>query len=194
MENALNYRKSDHPIDPLFLKRWSPRAMTGEKIEKKALMSLLEAARWAPSSSNHQPWRFLYGMRETPSFALFYDLLVPFNQKWCQNASALVLIISQLYFDSQKPDPTHSFTTGAAFENLALQGTCMNLVVHAMQGFDYEKAKKIMKIPEGYQVEAMVAIGKPASKETLPEEIKKREIPSSRKPLQELVCEGIFSL
>jgi len=194
METPENVRKAEHPIDPLFLRRWSSRAMNGKKIEKEKLLSLFEAARWAPSSYNGQPWRYLYALRETPFFAALFNLLVEFNQSWCKNAAALALIISRKTFEkNDKPSVTHSFDTGSSFTNLCLQGSLMDLVVHGMQGFNYEEARKVGKIPDHYQVEAMVAIGNPGKKEDLPEEIQAKEIFSSRKPLAEIICEGSFS-
>jgi nitroreductase len=135
-------RKADHPIDKIFLDRWSPRAMTGEAVSQEDLMTLFEAARWAPSSYNNQPWRILYARRDTQHWPLFFDLLVEFNQSWAKNAGALVLFISRTHFDfNGEPAVTHSFDTGAAWENLALQGWLKGLVVHGMQGFDYDRAR-----------------------------------------------------
>ncbi len=142
-------RIADHPIDSLFLDRWSPRAMTGEDISREELMTLFEAARWAPSSYNGQPWRMLYARRDTKHWPLFFDLLVELNQNWAKNAAALVLFISRTHFDfNDKPAPTHSFDTGSAWENLALQGWLKGFVVHGMQGFDYERAREELNIPE----------------------------------------------
>ncbi len=186
-------REPTYPIDPLFLHRRSLRAMTGETIKKELLFSLFEAARWAPSSYNSQPWRFLYAMRETEAFSLFFSFLVEFNQGWCKNASSLVLVLSHKVLAKGKPSITHSFDTGAAVENLSLQGMLHNLVVHSMQGFNYERAQKELKIPSEYQVEAMIAVGIPADKEVLSKELQEKEVPSQRKPLEQILCEGTFS-
>jgi len=186
-------RTADHPIDRLFLDRWSPRAMTGEPISKEDLMSLFEAARWAPSSYNNQPWRMLYARRDTEHWQTFFDLMVEFNQSWAKDAAVLVLFISKTHFVfNGEPSVTHSFDTGAAWENLALQGALKGLVVHGMQGFDYEGARAALNIPEGYEVEAMAAIGRPAPAETLPEDLRSREEPSDRRKLEETICEGPF--
>src|SRR3979490_2365787 len=135
-------RRSDYPIDPLFLDRWSPRAMSGEEITETELLTLFEAARWAPSSYNGQPWRILYARRDTGHWTLFFNLLVEINQTWAKNAAALAVLISKETFDHNgEPAITHSFDTGAAWANLALQGTLNGLVIHGMQGFDYGKAK-----------------------------------------------------
>lgn len=186
-------RKADHPIDKLFLDRWSPRAMSGEEISPQELMVLFEAARWAPSSYNNQPWRMLYARRGTEHWPKFFDLLVDANKAWCKDAAALVLYISKETFDfNGKPCITHSFDCGAAWENLALQGWLKGYVVHGMQGFDYEKARASLGIPEGYRVEAMIAIGKPGKKESLPEQLQQREAPSDRRKLAQTICEGPF--
>jgi nitroreductase len=186
-------RQADHAIDNLFIDRWSPRAMSGEAVPEADLMALFEAARWAPSSYNDQPWRILYARRDTPQWPLFFDLLIDINKSWARNAGALLLFISKTTLTlNGKPSITHSFDTGAAWENLALQGALKGYVVHGMQGFDYERAKVALGIPDGYRVEAMAAIGKPGAKEALPEELQKREAPNARRKLEEIVCEGAF--
>jgi nitroreductase len=186
-------RKVDHPIDSLFLDRWSPRAMTGEAIAQEELLVLFEAARWAPSSYNYQPWRFLYAHRDTKHWQTFFNLLVEFNQSWAHNAAVLVVFVSRTHFDfNGEPAPTHSFDTGAAWENLALQGSLKGLVVHGMQGFDYERARTALNVPEGFQVDAMCAIGRPADPETLSEGLLAKEVPSERRKLEETICEGPF--
>ena len=186
-------RQADHAIDNLFLDRWSPRAMSGEEIPQEDLMVLFEAARWAPSSYNNQPWRILYARRNSEHWPVFFDLLADVNKVWARNAGALLLFLSKTTLDlNGKPSITHSFDAGAAWENLALQGTLKGYVVHGMQGFDYERAKVALGIPDGYRVEAMAAIGKPGAKEALPEELQKREAPNTRRKLEEIICEGIF--
>lgn len=186
-------RKPAYPVNELILSRWSARAMSGESLTDAELMALFEAARWAPSSYNNQPWRFIYAKRGTPAWDVFLDLLVPFNRQWAQHASVLVVIVSKNTFDHNgKPSDTHSFDTGAAWQNLALQAETQNLVAHGMQGFDYDKAHKALNIPDGYTVEAMCAIGKPGKLSGLSEELRTREVPSERKPLTALVFEGSF--
>jgi nitroreductase len=186
-------RKADHPIDSLFLDRWSPRAMSGEEIRLEELNVLFEAARWAPSSYNNQPWRILFARRGTEHWPLFFDLLVDVNKTWAKEAAALVVFVSKTTFDSNgEPSITHSFDTGAAWENLALQAALKGLVVHCMQGFDYERARSALKIPDAFRVEAMVAIGKPGKKEDLPENLQQRETPNARRKLFETVFEGPF--
>ncbi len=186
-------RTPNYPIHPLILNRWSPRAMAGEEMTDEELFPLFEAARWAPSSYNEQPWRFIYAKRNTPEWDALYATQVEFNQSWSKDASVLVLIISQRFFERNgKPCDTHSFDTGAALENLALEAFHRGLITHGMQGFDYEKARAACNVPDTFQVEAMIAIGKPGKKENLPGPAKEKEFPSDRKPLDAIIMEGTF--
>ena len=187
-----DFRKPQQDIDEIFVNRWSPRAMVGQEIDEKTLFTLFEAARWAPSANNNQPWRFIYARRNTKHWETFFQLLAEGNQVWAKNAAVLIVIISKTTFDNGKPSITHSFDAGAAWVSLALQGSLAGLVIHGMQGFDYDKAKKILRIPDEYQVEAMVAVGKKGRKEDLPDYLQEREFPSSRKSIAELAMEGSF--
>lgn len=191
--NMSDYRKPGHDISPIFINRWSPRAMSGEELGREELMRLFEAARWAPSSMNNQPWRFLFAMKNAEHWDKFFGLLSRNNQTWCRNAAALIVVISKKTFDfNGKTARTHSYDTGAAWMGLALQGSFMGLVVHGMQGFDYDKARAELSISDEYQVEAMAAVGRPGNKHDLPLALEEREFPSSRKALEELVFEGGF--
>jgi nitroreductase len=186
-------RKADFPIERFLLDRWSPRAMSGEEISREELMRLFEAARWAPSSFNAQQWRALYARRGTESWQTFFDLLVEANKAWAKNAAVLVVFISRKVFDyNNEPSVTHSYDAGAAWENFALQGFQQNLVVHGMEGFDYQQARRELRIPDEFQVEAMAAVGRPGSKEMLPEKLRTRESPNDRRKLAESVFEGRF--
>ena len=186
-------RKAGHKISPLILNRWSPRAMTGEEIPDEELMTLFEAARWAPSSFNNQPWRFIYTKINSESWDRFFNLLGERNQAWVKNAGALVVVISRKNFEhNNKPSITHQFDSGSAWENLALQASSMDIVAHGMEGFDYDKARKDLEVPADYDVMAMVAIGKLAPKDILPEEMQQMEAPSDRKPVKEIIMEGKF--
>jgi len=186
-------RVPDHPISPIFLDRWSPRAMSGEPIDTSELMRLFEAARWAPSPSNVQPWRMLYAHRDTAHWPLFFELLVESNKVWCRNAAVLVLFMSKTINErTGRPAVTHSFVTGAAWENFALQGAMNGLVVHGMQGFDYERARASLHVPDDVRVEAMGAVGRPGRTSDLPEALQARETPNGRLPLAELVFEGPY--
>lgn len=182
-------RKPDFPIHPLILNRWSPRSMTGEPLSDAELMPLFEAARWAPSSYNAQPWRFLYVKRETKYWDRLFNLLVDANKQWCTKAAVLGLIFSRTTFErNNKPSPTHSLDTGAAWENLCLEGTSRGFVVHGMEGFDYEKARAL--VPKDHEVLAMFAVGKKAPKSSLPPDLQQKEVPAPRKKISEFAFEG----
>ena len=190
---ALANRHPVYPISELFTQRWSPRAMTGESLNDEELLPLFEAARWAPSSFNGQPWRFIAAKRDTPEWAALFNLMGEFNQSWTKNAAALVVIISRTTFEhNDQPARTHSFDTGSAWAMLALEGARRGLVVHGMEGFDYDRARQELGLPQDYAVEAMAAIGKLAPKEILPLELQDKERPSDRKPLHELIFKGKF--
>jgi nitroreductase len=195
MEHGSAHRKAAHPIHPLFLDRWSPRAMSGEALSEAELMTLFEAARWAPSCGNFQPWRFLYARRDTDFWPAFLDLLKPSNREWAARAGALVVVISRTQFDGDgRACVTHSYDSGAAWQNLALQAWLGKLVAHGVAGFDYERARRVLRVPAAYAVEAMIVLGHPGDKAELSVEQQSREKPSTRRPLSETVCEGPFSL
>lgn len=190
-------RTADHPIDPLFLERWSPRAFTGEEISEADLMTMFEAARWAPSSYNSQPWRFVYARRNTPAWAGMLGLLIEFNQGWAKDAAALVVLASSSTMlppgkDTPVPSHSHSMDAGAAWAHLALQATRMGWYTHGMVGFDLERAFAELGFPEGYRVEMALAIGRKGDKGKLPEFLQAREEPSGRNPLAASVFEGKF--
>jgi nitroreductase len=188
-------RTSEYPIDRLFLDRWSPRAMSGEPIAEAELLALFEAARWAPSSGNSQPWRFLYARRDTEHWPLFFDLLNDGNRTWCHQAAALIVFISRTTHEKTgRVLRTHSYDTGSAWMSLAYQGWMKGLVVHGMAGFDYDRARATLQVPEECAVEAMAAVGRPGPKENLPPQHLSREFPSQRRPISELVFAGPYRL
>lgn len=196
--NIANPRTADHPIDPMFLERWSPRAFSGEALAVADLLTMLEAARWAPSSYNSQPWRFAYALRDTPHWDRFLDLLVPFNRSWASSASALVILVSNSLMrppgaEKDVPSPTHSFDAGAASGYFALQASRMGWHVHGMIGFDSERAFAELNVPVGYRVEAAYAVGRLGDPASLPEALRDRERPSARVPLADLAVEGSFA-
>ena len=186
-------RKPTFKINHLILNRWSPRSMTGEELDDDTIMSLFEAARWAPSSYNNQPWRFIYAKRNTKYWDKLFDLLAEPNKIWAKNAAVLVVVASNKNFEiNGKFSITHKYDTGAAWENLALEATSRGLVAHGMQGFDYKKAREDLEIPEDFDVMAMIAIGKRGPKENLPSNLQEKENPNDRKPLNEIIMEGSF--
>ena len=192
-----NTRTSDHPVDPVFLERWSPRAFDGQPMSDADVLTLFEAARWAPSSYNSQPWRFLYAKRGTPHWDKFLNLLIPFNRSWAERASLLIVAVSNSLMlppgkDKPVPSHSHSFDAGAAWANLALQATKLGLQAHGMVGFDMEAAFAELNCPEGFRVEAAIAVGRPADKSILPEAMQAREQPSGRNPVASFALEGGF--
>lgn len=192
-QQAITKRKATHEIAPWILGRWSPRAMSGEALTDVELLPLFEAARWAPSSFNGQPWRFLYAKRDTPEWNIFYNLLGDWNKAWTAKASVLILAVGRKNFEhNEKPSRTHGFDTGAAWENLALEGAQRGLVVHGMEGFDYDRARTELHVPDAFEIFAMIAVGKPGEKDDLPDNLREIEEPSNRRPLAEMVKEGIF--
>lgn len=167
--------------------------MSGEAVSEKELMTLFEAARWAPSSYNDQPWKFIYAARDTKEFENLFSFLGDFNKSWCVRAGALIVTISKKTFEHNgKPSITHSFDSGAAWENFALQAQASGLVAHGMEGFDYTAAKEKLGIPDDYNVEMMIAVGKPGKIEDLPEALREDEKPNERKPLEGMVFKGKF--
>jgi len=187
------YRHPDYPVERLLLERWSPRAMSGETLSDNELNTLFEAARWAPSCFNEQPWRFLYAHRGSEHWQLFFNLLVEANQIWAKNAGALITVTSKRTFShNSKPNSTHSLDAGAAWENLALQATAMGLVAHGMAGINYDKVRVDLNIPEDYSVEMMIAVGQPGDPSDLPEQLQERELPSSRLQVPEICFPGRF--
>ncbi len=186
-------RKSTYPINPLILNRWSPRSMTGQDLDNEEIMPLFEAARWAPSSYNNQPWRFIYAKRNTEHWERLFNLLAEGNKTWAINSSLLVVVISRKNFEhNEKPARTHQFDAGSAWENLALEAFSRGLVAHGMQGFDYDKARIDLEIPDNFEVMAMIAIGKKGPREDLPPELQEKEKLTDRKPLTDIVMEGIY--
>ena len=186
-------RNPTYKINSLFVDRWSPRSMTGEDIDDEDLMPLFEAARWAPSSYNNQPWRFIYAKKNTKSWNKFFNLLDEGNKIWAKDSAVLVVLISRKNFEyNEKSSITHQLDAGAAWENLALEASDRGIATHGMQGFDYQRAKTDLSIPEIYDVMAMIAIGKKGPKENLPPKLQQVEFPNDRKPLEEIVMEGYF--
>ena len=192
-----NHRTADHDIEPQFLERWSPRAFTAEAMPHELLLRLFEAARWAPSSFNGQPWRFVYAHRDTPQWDPLFTLLVPANQAWVARASVLLFIVSDRWRRAEGRDPkpvySHTFDAGAAWMSFALQARAMGWAVHGMSGFDVSLAYQRLAIAEAdYRIEAAIAVGKPADKDVLDEPYRSREVPSQRRAVESFIFEGRF--
>ncbi|CAI0731769.1 malonic semialdehyde reductase [Serratia entomophila] len=191
-------RVPDYPIDAQFIERWSPRALANDAIDDETLLSFFEAARWSPSAYNIQPWRFAYSKQGSDSWEDYLDFLIEFNRGWAQHASALVVIISKTTSQNGEQEvgnPSHSFDTGAAWANLALQAHLKGWLTHCMGGVHHDKIKTALKLPDNYVVHGMVAIGKPGDKSRLPDFLRDKEMPSGRLTLEKTVVEGLnFSL
>jgi nitroreductase len=193
----MSSRQPAHPIDPLFLDRWSPRAFDPAPMAEADLLTLFEAARWAPSAFNSQPWRFLYARRDEEDWPLFLSLLIPWNQQWAHSASALIYVLSDtlpLTDKTGRPSGSHShsFDAGAAWACLALQATKLGYLAHGMSGIDLDLARAELRVPDRYRIEAAVAVGRAGDPATLSETLRAREAPSDRRPLDELVFQGRF--
>ena len=190
-------RQADHSIDPLLLERWSPRAFDGSQVPDEDLASMFEAARWAPSAFNTQPWHFLYAKRGDGNWERFLSLLIPWNQSWAHSASVLVYILSDTTPGTDKQGMsqeslTHSFDAGAAWMSLALQATRMGYLAHGMSGIQYDHARAELRIPDRYRLNAACVIGRLGDPAILPERLRARESPSGRKPQTDFVHAGNF--
>jgi nitroreductase len=170
-------------------KRWSPRAFSDKPVSPKDLKSLLEAAHWAASSFNEQPWRFILGRRGDATYQKILDTLVPFNQDWAKSAPILVLTAAKKTFSHNgSPNYYGLHDTGAASATLALQAASLGLHTHSMAGFNHDKARADFKIPEDFDIGAVTAVGYFGDPETLPDGLKKQEISGrTRKPLSDVV-------
>lgn len=183
-------RPTEVPVDPMFRSRWSPRAFTDEPVTAQEAEVLFEAARWAPSAGNEQPWLFVYGRRPEDRARLVEGLL-PMNQLWASRAPMLVYLFARKLRRDLKPYPHAPFDAGAAWMSLALQAHRRGLAAHAMGGIDPEKVYGITGVdPEQYQVLVGIAVGHPADPGTLPPALAEREAPSPRRPQREFVWEG----
>jgi nitroreductase len=191
-DEVKDYRVAEHPIDPIFLNRWSPRAFSPKPIDDEVLWSVLEAARWAPSASNEQPWRFIIARSEADR-AKFLQFLNPGNQRWAKDAPVLLVIVSkQSFTPTGTLNPVHQFDAGTASGFMHLQAAQNGLYVHGMAGFDNDQARAILGVPEEFDILAVFAIGKRGDIAQLPADLQAREVPSDRRPLAQTVMEGEF--
>jgi len=193
----MTQRQADHPIDPLFLERWSPRAFDGSAVPDADLAAMFEAARWAPSAFNSQPWHFLYAKRGDAHWERFLSLLIPWNRSWAHTASVLVYIVSDETPTADregnpKPSSTHAFDTGAAWVSLALQATRMGYHAHGMSGIEYALARAELGLADRHHLNAACAIGRIGDPAQLDEKLRAREHPSDRKPQGAFVHSGRF--
>lgn len=197
-EPASKIRNSEHPADRMFVDRWSPRGFARDQIPEGVLNTFFEAARWAPSAFNSQPWRFVFALRDQSEFETFLTPLIEFNQCWARYAAALIYLLSKK--DSIPPGKTeaqlsrtHSFDSGAAWANFANQATAAGWAAHGMSGFDVEKARTMLRVPRGFAIEIAIAVGRKGDGMHLPPGLLQRERPSGRSPVADFVARGLFS-
>ncbi|MHC5010008.1 MAG: nitroreductase family protein [Planctomycetota bacterium] len=182
-----------HPIHDLMARRWSPRAFDARSVPPDVLRSVLEAARWAPSSFNAQPWHFIVATKDAPEdFARLLACLVEGNQGWARHAPVLLFSAARLDFERNGKPNRHAWhDVGLATENLMLQATAHGLVTHAMAGYHADVARETLGIPEGFEPVAAIALGYPGDPSRLPDPLRAAEAaPRTRKPLSEIVFEG----
>ena len=185
----------DHDIHQLIRDRWSPRTFSDQPIAASALRSLLEAARWAPSSYNEQPWCFLLATKDrADEFERLVSCLTPGNQSWAQNAFALIFTVAKLTFERNGKANRHAYhDIGLAAAQLTLQATAMGLAVHQMAGIDVDKIRIVYSVPEGYDPVTGIAVGYPNDPDALTDEIRSREFaPRQRKALESFVFSGAW--
>ena len=188
-----NNRVAEAAVDPMFLDRWSPRAFSSEPVQRELICTLFEAARWAPSSGNHQPWLYLYADKE-PELPVFLSCLSERNQLWAREAPVLAFVLSHKFAKGKDtPNRWAPFDTGASWMCVALEARKLGLYTHAMAGFNADHVYERLKIPrEKFDVWAAIAIGWMGDPADLPSDFAQREFPSSRKPLEEVVTAGFF--
>lgn len=184
-------------IHDIIAQRWSPRAYDATKpVSQTQVISMLEAARWAPSCFGDQPWRLVVCDKTTnpQAWQTAFECLVPGNQVWAQHAPVLILICaSNLFTHNQKPNRWAPYDTGAAAENICLQATALGLSAHQMGGFDAAKAQAAFAVPEQFTLMAMMTVGYAAPADTLPDDLREREeAPRTRRPLGELFFDGMW--
>jgi nitroreductase len=184
---------NDFPVHELIRERWSPRAFADKPISQNVLRSIFEAARWAPSSNNEQPWAYIVASRDDKDgFQKILSVLVEFNAAWAKSANVLAIAVAELAFaKNNTPNRNAHYDTGAATALLSMEATAQGLAVHQMAGFDPEKARQVFGIPVGWEAIAVLAIGYPGDPVSLPEPLKDREMaPRTRKPIAEFVMAG----
>ena len=179
---------ADHPILPLLRDRWSPRAFADQMVDTQTLDALFEAARWAPSASNMQPWSFVHARRGTAGFDVFRDILNPSNAVWASKAAVLLLAAYRVNRPNGQPNAWAAHDLGQAMAHLTMEATARGLHLHQMGGFDADKARTALGLPDDMVPATVTAIGYVAPHDTLPESLRERELaPRSRKPVAEFV-------
>jgi nitroreductase len=185
-------RKADYPVYPLFLNRWSSRSYETRSVPDDVLYTILEAARWAPSSSNLQPWRFIVA-RTPEQRKRFEEFIRPNNRLWTDSAPVLLLLASDKLRADGEPNRSHAFDTGAAWASIALQARILGLTTRAVGGYDKDKARIVLDVPDEIELHAVIALGYPGTKEALHESFQDKEQPNGRRPLSESIVDGKFN-
>jgi len=189
----VNEIKKAPPVEgvlPIVHTRWSPRSFTDRTVDSADLAKVFEAARWAASSNNEQPWRFLVGVHGSEPYRKIFDSLAPFNQSWAKSAPVLILGVTKTKFShNDAPNRVALYDLGAASSYLTLQAAALGLATHQMAGFDADAARKSFEIPEDYLIGAVIALGYQGEPAALPSpQLAEREVaPRERKPLSEFV-------
>jgi nitroreductase len=189
------FRDNAHPIHDLLRRRWSPRAFADRPVEREKLLSVLEAARWAPSSNNEQPWHYIVATKDdAEEFARLLGCLVEGNQRWAKAAPVLMLSVASMTFTRNAKPNKHAFhDVGQAVACLTVEATSLGLSVHQMAGFVPEKARETYNIPANMEPVAALALGYLGDPDTLPDELRQRESTlSPRKPIAEFVFRGAW--
>ncbi len=187
--------KPDYSVMPLIAERWSPRAFDGRDVEKEKLQRIFEAARWAPSSSNEQPWRFIVGFKGDKTYENIFSTLVEFNQLWAGSAPILFLAIAKTSSakNPEKENKAATYDLGQAMAYLTLQAMHEGLYVHQMGGFDAAKAAELFELPQDYKVVTANTIGYLGNPDLLHPNLQSMELsPRERKPTNELVFDEAF--
>jgi len=190
MENQSKSADTKFGLHPILTERWSPRAFSNRLVEPEKLYRLLEAARWSPSASNEQPWRFIVGLKGDETYQKMFETFVEFNQLWTKTAPVLILCMANTRSSKNpdNPNPTYAYDLGQSVAHLSFQAHADGLFVHQMSGFDQKQAEKLFEVPENYKVISAVAVGYIGDPAVLHPNLQKMELaPRQRRPLKESV-------
>ncbi len=192
---AHELKKAPHVtgVLPIFHERWSPRSFADREVSRETLGKVFEAARWAASSYNEQPWRFLVGTRGSETYKKIFEALGEFNQNWARTAPVLILGVARTTFSHNNTPNRHAlYDLGAAASYMTLQAAALGVATHQMAGFDAEKARALLGIPADYVIGAVIALGYQDEPAKLGDEglIKQETTPRQRKPLHDFVLEA----
>lgn len=193
MADRKNPAPTETPIHEILTHRWSPRAFDARPVEPEKLRALFEAARWASSSYNAQPWYFIVATKDDPAnFKRVLECFVEFNQSWAKSAPVVAISVAGLKMQHNGQDNRHAFhDVGQASATMALQATALGLQIHQMAGILPDKAREVFHIPEGFDAVAGIALGYPGDPAALPEQLREREVgPRQRKPAASFVFTG----